>query len=391
MDKKIAAKPARSGRLLGYARVSTEDQGVEAQVDELRAAGCAVIVEEHASGADRAGGLWFAQDVHAPLDPRADPARRSAFDKWLMHYDGKWWHDVWPLLGAKQPGPVGDPLLTFDGGRRLAVGLYQPGAVWEVYRDPADAAPGVATGLAARKVYVAPNPDASVSGAYFADGTGGLWSEVFGVGPTPGDGGYLRRYADGQMFNATAVPEPLTFEEVQKLVAASGSFTRPPPGPPPAPPADQPDMSWGYRLRGRPLLADADGRVWGKQWDFYLWVRQPDGGVLQIKPEGLTGDSRLIAAGPARAWLLGEGGLVLLEARASATTPPPPTRGRASPPRGGQLVELARWPWPGGPRNTFAGAFVDAHRGLWLPGVGARATRVQLPPTPPATTRPATP
>ena len=44
--------PAKS-RLVGYARVSTEDQGTDPQLDELRAAGCAVLHEEHASGADR--------------------------------------------------------------------------------------------------------------------------------------------------------------------------------------------------------------------------------------------------------------------------------------------------------------------------------------------------
>jgi DNA invertase Pin-like site-specific DNA recombinase len=41
-------------RLLGYARVSTEDQATSAQIDELRAAGCLTIVEEHGSGASRA-------------------------------------------------------------------------------------------------------------------------------------------------------------------------------------------------------------------------------------------------------------------------------------------------------------------------------------------------
>jgi len=41
------------GRLIGYARVSTEDQGTDPQLDELRAAGCAHVLEEHASGADR--------------------------------------------------------------------------------------------------------------------------------------------------------------------------------------------------------------------------------------------------------------------------------------------------------------------------------------------------
>ena len=47
------ALPASAGRLIGYARVSTEDQGTDPQSDELRAAGCATIYEEQASGADR--------------------------------------------------------------------------------------------------------------------------------------------------------------------------------------------------------------------------------------------------------------------------------------------------------------------------------------------------
>jgi len=42
-----------SGRLVGYARVSTEEQGTDPQRDELRAAGCNAILEERASGADR--------------------------------------------------------------------------------------------------------------------------------------------------------------------------------------------------------------------------------------------------------------------------------------------------------------------------------------------------
>ena len=41
------------GRLIGYARVSTEEQGTDPQLDELRAAGCALLLEERASGADR--------------------------------------------------------------------------------------------------------------------------------------------------------------------------------------------------------------------------------------------------------------------------------------------------------------------------------------------------
>jgi DNA invertase Pin-like site-specific DNA recombinase len=46
-------KTAAAGRLIGYARVSTDDQGTNPQRDELEAAGCSTILEEHASGADR--------------------------------------------------------------------------------------------------------------------------------------------------------------------------------------------------------------------------------------------------------------------------------------------------------------------------------------------------
>ena len=46
------AKTTAPGRLIGYARVSTDDQGTDPQADELRAAGCETVLEEHASGGD---------------------------------------------------------------------------------------------------------------------------------------------------------------------------------------------------------------------------------------------------------------------------------------------------------------------------------------------------
>jgi len=47
-------KTAAPGRRIGYARVSTDDQGTDPQHDERRDAGCDMVLEEHASDADRA-------------------------------------------------------------------------------------------------------------------------------------------------------------------------------------------------------------------------------------------------------------------------------------------------------------------------------------------------
>jgi DNA invertase Pin-like site-specific DNA recombinase len=57
---------ALPSRLIGYARVSTEEQGTDAQLDELRAAGCATVLEEHASGAEAAGAHF--RSLRDPID-----------------------------------------------------------------------------------------------------------------------------------------------------------------------------------------------------------------------------------------------------------------------------------------------------------------------------------
>ena len=65
--------PTQPRRLVGYARVSTEDQANDAQVDELKAAGCRIVHEEHGSGASRS------RPVLAKL-LRESPARSETSD-----------------------------------------------------------------------------------------------------------------------------------------------------------------------------------------------------------------------------------------------------------------------------------------------------------------------
>lgn len=54
MARPVLSPPRPARRLIGYARVSTDEQATDAQVDELRAAGCQIIRQEHGSGASRA-------------------------------------------------------------------------------------------------------------------------------------------------------------------------------------------------------------------------------------------------------------------------------------------------------------------------------------------------
>ena len=51
MTQPPARKSPAVGRLIGYARVSTEEQGTDPQLDELPAAGCATIEQLEEAGA----------------------------------------------------------------------------------------------------------------------------------------------------------------------------------------------------------------------------------------------------------------------------------------------------------------------------------------------------
>jgi hypothetical protein len=95
-------------RMVGYARVSTEDQRTARQMDELRAAGCAEVVEEHASGADRtrpvlaallrrglAPSLALTRTDHQAPDPHRHVAEQGAAEPRLA--------SPCPLLASLRP------------------------------------------------------------------------------------------------------------------------------------------------------------------------------------------------------------------------------------------------------------------------------------------------
>ena len=100
-------RPAR--RLIGYARVSTEEQATDAQLDELRAAGCAIVHEEHGSGASRARPVLA--EAHARDRRRRRPRRRA----------------------PRPPRPLGQPF-----ARRSSRTLEERGAHFRSLRDPID-------------------------------------------------------------------------------------------------------------------------------------------------------------------------------------------------------------------------------------------------------------
>ncbi len=87
----MAPSPSRK-RLIGYARVSTEDQAHDAQLDELRAAGCAEVHQEHGSGASRARPVLarLLREIPAkfwqPI-PRAETSREPSLRRCVL--DGR--------------------------------------------------------------------------------------------------------------------------------------------------------------------------------------------------------------------------------------------------------------------------------------------------------------
>ena len=102
-------------RGLGYARVSTYGQTLDAQLEQLRAEGCAKIYREKASGAqaDRRELLRLQKAVHSSdvvTVTRIDRLARSTFDlfaivKQIVDAAGSSGH--WPSLGLTlPPAPV---------------------------------------------------------------------------------------------------------------------------------------------------------------------------------------------------------------------------------------------------------------------------------------------
>jgi DNA invertase Pin-like site-specific DNA recombinase len=76
---KVANTSQRSGKLFGYARVSTTDQDLTVQREALARAGVSVIFQEKASGTKRDGRTEL-QKVHSVLG-EADPLVVTRLDR----------------------------------------------------------------------------------------------------------------------------------------------------------------------------------------------------------------------------------------------------------------------------------------------------------------------
>jgi len=126
--KALASPPCP--RLIGYARVSTEDQTAEAQVQALRAAGCATVFRDVASGAQRARpqlakALETVGRGDVLVTARLDRLARS-----LSHL-----LQIVEALEAKGAGfrSLGDPIDTTSAQGRLTLQIL--GAVAEFERQ----------------------------------------------------------------------------------------------------------------------------------------------------------------------------------------------------------------------------------------------------------------
>ena len=70
-QQKSAGAVQKSGKLIGYARVSTMDQDLRVQRQALNRAGVGVVFEEKASGTRRDVGWWRPASLCMALDAGA--------------------------------------------------------------------------------------------------------------------------------------------------------------------------------------------------------------------------------------------------------------------------------------------------------------------------------
>src|ERR1700733_4844204 len=122
-----ARKTAAPARLIGYARVSTDEQGTDPQRDELLAAGCATILEEHASGADRSRPVLarLPRDIRAGetlVVVRLDRLARSVSHLLAVieQLEAAWVAFPQPARPHRHLRPARHVLVASPGGRRPA-------------------------------------------------------------------------------------------------------------------------------------------------------------------------------------------------------------------------------------------------------------------------------